>query len=135
MTPSWKKAVGCVAVGLLIGGFWYLNRNRPPWEEALRTIVVFAAVLVLLKIRLKRRSMALRILPMFVVKAVLVVIAALIETVLTNAQAVGDPALVVAVGLGVAVSAAASLGHRYFLVHPAPVASQSASGHRSGGVA
>lgn len=135
MTPRWKKAVGYVAVGLLIGGFWYLNRNRPPWEEALRTIVVFMAVLTLLKIRLKRRSMNVRILPMFVVKAVLVVIAALAEAALTSSHAVGDPTLIVAIGLGLAVSAAALLGHRYFLVPPQLVASRPNSARRSGGVA
>lgn len=35
-----SKATRYFLGGLLIGGFWYLNRHRPPWEEALRTIVV-----------------------------------------------------------------------------------------------
>lgn len=98
--------------GLLIGGFWYLNRERPPWEEALRTIMVFAAFLTFLKARLKRKSVELHLLPLFLAKLALIGIATTAQIYL--ASKVGDPALFVAIGLGLAVALIGPAGDSIF---------------------
>lgn len=113
MTPASKTRVRYVVGGLLIGGFWFLNRGRAPWEEALRTIGVFAVLVLVLKVRLHRRSVQVHIVPLIASKAVLIVVAALIQEALTHTM--GDPALVVAIGLGLAVALLGPLGdHRFF---------------------
>lgn len=110
--------------GLLIGGFWYLNRGRPPIEEALRTIVVFAVVMSVIKGRLRRRSVDVHLAPLIATKAVLVLIAAAVGAGLGHS--ISNPALVVAIGLGVAVCLVGALGDRHFFTQlsppsPAPV--------------
>ncbi|KIF77883.1 hypothetical protein QR77_36770 [Streptomyces sp. 150FB] len=104
--------------GLLIGGFWFLNRERPLWEETLRTIVVFAVVMFLLTIRLKRKGIELHLVPMIASKAVLVVLAALVESQIEDA--ISDPALVVSIGLGLAVTVLGPLGDSHFFSRLAP---------------
>lgn len=111
MTSS-SKVIRYVLGGLLIGGFWYLNRGRPVWEEALRTIAVFAVVMFLLKSRLKRRGVEVHLVPLVASKAVLVVIAAVVEDQLMDT--VGNASLVVAAGLGLAVMLFGPLGDRHY---------------------
>ncbi|MET9529391.1 MULTISPECIES: hypothetical protein [unclassified Streptomyces] len=116
MTSS-SKVIRYVLGGLLIGGFWYLNRGRPVWEEALRTIAVFAVVMFLLKSRLKRQSVEVHLVPLVASKAVLVVIAAVVEDQLKDS--IGNPSLVVAIGLGLAVMLLGPLGDRRFFTSTA----------------
>jgi peptidoglycan/LPS O-acetylase OafA/YrhL len=119
MTPAYKAACYIIS-GLLIGGFWYLNRGRPPWEEALRTIVVFAIIMIVLKARLKRRSINVHLVPLIASKAVLVIIAAIAEQELQHSMS--NPSLIVAIGLALAVMVIGPLGHsHYFTRQPSPV--------------
>lgn len=91
--------------GVLIGGFWYINRARPPWEEALRTIVVFAILMAALKAKLRRASVNVQLLPLVASKAVLVLIAAIVQQALEHKTTdSADAPLFVAVGLAVAVA-------------------------------
>jgi peptidoglycan/LPS O-acetylase OafA/YrhL len=110
--------------GVLIGGFWYLNRHRPPWEEALRTIVVFAIVMAVLKMRFKRMHIDVHLVPLVATKAVLVVIAAVVEQGIKHSTS--NPSLIVALGLGAAVVLVGSLADKYFFTRttlpPAPSA-------------
>jgi hypothetical protein len=117
---SSSKAIRYLLGGLLIGGFWYLNRSRPPAEEALRTIVVFAVVMTLLRAKLKAQSVDVHLVPLIAAKAVLVVIAALVEESLKHSTS--NPALVVAIGLGVAVALTGSIGDNYFFTRQSPPA-------------
>jgi hypothetical protein len=108
--------------GLLIGGFWYLNRHRPPWEEALRTIVVFAVLMAALKAKL-RASVEVHLVPLVASKAVLVLIGALIQQGIEHSMT--DPAnapLFVAAGLAVAVTILGPIGdsHYFTRVQSAP---------------
>ncbi|WP_406140174.1 hypothetical protein [Streptomyces sp. NBC_01089] len=119
MTSS-SKVIRYVLGGLLIGGFWYLNRGRPVWEEALRTIAVFAVVMFLLRSRLKRRGVEVHLVPLVASKAVLVVIAAVVEDQLMDT--VGNASLVVAAGLGLAVMLLGPLGDRHYFTRLAPSA-------------
>ena len=98
--------------GLLIGGFWYLNRHRPPWEEALRTIVVFAVLMTALKAKLRSKSVNVHLVPLVASKAVLVGIAAVIGQALEKSM--GNAQLVVAAGLAVAVTVLGPLGDSHY---------------------
>jgi hypothetical protein len=113
-----SKVMRYVLGGLLIGGFWYLNRSRPPAEEALRTIVVFAVLMTFLKAKLKAQSVDVHLIPLIATKAVLVAIAALVEESLRHS--IPNPSLVVAIGLGVAVILTGSLGNTYFFTRLSP---------------
>jgi hypothetical protein len=106
--------------GLLIGGFWYLNRSRPAAEEALRTIVVFAVLMTLLRAKLKSQSVNVHLIPLVGAKAILVTMAALVQESLKDS--VGNPQLVVAIGLGIAVALVGSVGDRYFFSRGLPPA-------------
>jgi hypothetical protein len=106
--------------GLVIGGFWYLNKSRPAWEEALRTIVVFAVAVTLIKARLKSKPVTIHLVPLIASKATLVLIAAGVEEALRTSHAVSDPALVVAIGLGLAVTVVGGLFHRFFFTINVP---------------
>jgi hypothetical protein len=112
------KAVRYLIGGLIIGGFWYLNRGRDPWADALRTIIVFALVMTLIKGKLKRQSVDVHLVPLIVMKAVLVVAAAAVEEGIKSSA--GQPALLVSIGLGVAVFLAGLLFDRFFFTRPAP---------------
>lgn len=119
MTPM-MKALRYVGGGLVIGAFWYINKGRPPWEEALRTIIVFSVVMVLVKGKLRNTPIDLHIVPMIATKAVLVIIAAAVETSIVGQ--VSDPALVTACGLGIAVILVGLVAHRFFFTMKAPPA-------------
>jgi peptidoglycan/LPS O-acetylase OafA/YrhL len=110
------KFVRYLLGGLLIGGFWYLNRHRPPWEEALRTIVVFALLMTVLKAKLRRSGVEVHLLPLVASKAVLVLIGALVEQGLTHSMTdPTDAPLFVAAGLAIAVTVLGPIGDsRYF---------------------
>lgn len=108
-----SKFVRYALGGLLIGGFWYLNKGRPAWEEAMRTVVVFSVLMVLLRMRLRRTGVDVHLIPLIATKAALVVIAAVVEEALEH-HAVSNPALIVAVGLGVAFFLAGALADSYF---------------------
>jgi drug/metabolite transporter (DMT)-like permease len=110
-----KKSVSCILASLLIGGTWYLNRGRPPWEEAIRTAVVLRLLLILLKFGLKRISLNLRIVPILVATTILIVIAAFTEAALINSHSVQEPTVVVSIGLVLAVAATVLLGGGHFL--------------------
>ncbi|HEY1705108.1 MAG TPA: hypothetical protein VGG75_35880 [Trebonia sp.] len=123
---SMPKAARYVIGGLLIGGFWYLNRGRPPWEEALRTIVVFAVLMLLLRARLRKAGVTVHLVPLIASKAVLVVIAAVVEQELRHSTS--DAPLVVAAGLAVAIMVLGPLGDgRFFSRRPQPVTADSAT--------
>jgi hypothetical protein len=107
MTRSARYFLG----GLLIGGFWYLNRHRPPWEDAVRTIVVFAIVMTILKVRLGRR-VDVHLVPLIGVKAALVLIAAAVEQAIRPSTS--QAPLIVAGGLCVAVVLVGMAGDRFF---------------------
>ncbi len=113
MTSS-SKVVRYLVGGLLVGGFWYLNRGRPLWEEVLRVVVVFAVLMFLLRSRLRRRSVDVRLVPLVASKTVLVAAAAVVEWRIEGS--VGDPSLVVAVGLGLAVALLGPLGDGHYFV-------------------
>lgn len=110
---SAQKSVRYLAGGLLIGGFWYLNRHRPPVEEVLRTVVVFTVLMTLLRAKLRRQGIDVHLVPLIATKIALVVVAALVQHVLRS-HAVADATLIVAIGLGVAVCLAGLVGDRYF---------------------
>lgn len=120
MTPTPKTLIRYIVGGLLIGGFWYLNRGRTPWEEALRTIATFAVLMLVMRVRLRRKSVHVHLVPLLAAKAVLIVIAALVEEGLEHST--GDAALIVAIGLGLAVAVLGPLGdHRFFTpITPTP---------------
>jgi hypothetical protein len=99
--------------GLLIGGFWYLNRDRPLWEDVVRTVVVFSILMTVLRLRLRRRGIEVQLFPLIATKAVLVVIAAVIEDTMDR-QSVSNSPLIVAIGLGLAVCLAGWVGDTYF---------------------
>ena len=101
-----------LAAGLFVGGFWYLNRGKPLYQEVLRTLAVFALWLLILKSRLSHRSIELRFIPAFIGKAVLVIIAAVTEMLLVAWT--DNPALPVAIGLALAVTVMGPIGHRHF---------------------
>lgn len=120
MTPT-SEAIRYVIGGVVIGGFWYLNHGRPPWEEALRTIVVFAIIMIIIKARLKRTSINVHLVPLIGSKAVLVVIAAIAQQEIRHS--VSNPSLIVAIGLGAAVMILGRLGDGKFFSyegHPSP---------------
>jgi peptidoglycan/LPS O-acetylase OafA/YrhL len=117
MTSS-SKVLRYVVGGLLIGGFWYLNRDRPPWEEALRTIIVFAILMMVLKARLKRRLLDVHLVPLIASKAVLVVIAAIVEQRL--GPSTSNPSLIVAIGLAVAVALLGPIGDSHYFSRAVP---------------
>ena len=119
------KAVRYLIGGLVIGGFWYLNRGRNPWEDAVRTIIVFAVVMTLLRARFKRQSVDVHLVPLVLMKAVLVVAAAAIEEAVK--PSVTDPALLVSIGLGVAVFLVGLLFDRFFFTRLAPPSAMTAS--------
>jgi len=126
MTLTSKARIRYVVGGLLIGGFWYLNRGRTPFEEALRTIATFAVLMVVMKARLKRKSVDLHLVPLLAAKAVLIAIAALVEEGLKHS--IGNPALVVSIGLGLAVALLGPLGdHRFFTSKKSPTPSPARS--------
>lgn len=75
-----------VLAGLLIGAIWYLNRARPPWEEALRTFVTFAVLVFVMRQRLRRRSIQVHVGPLLAGKAVLVALAAVAQGALVGAS-------------------------------------------------
>jgi hypothetical protein len=112
MTDASKSRLRYLIGGLMIGCFWYLNRHRPPWEEALRTMVTFALLMTLLKAHLRRKSVEVRLVPLISAKVALVIVAALIQSVL--ARTMDDPGLVVAIGLGLTVALIAPLAGEYF---------------------
>jgi len=115
MTSS-HKIIRYLISGLVIGAFWYINRGRPPMEGALRTIAVFVAVMFVMKIRLKRNNIEVHLGPLIVSKAVLVVIAALIEQGIKGS--VDNASLYVSIGLAAAVALLGPLGDsHYFTLH------------------
>jgi hypothetical protein len=112
MRSMTKTVLRYVVGGLFIGGFWYINRSRSPVEEALRTLCVFAALLLFARARLKREAIEVHLVPLFLSKAVLVGGAAIVETMLE--PRLNDPALIVAIGLGVVVAVLGPVGDRHF---------------------
>ena len=108
--------------GLAIGAFWFLNRDRPAWEEALRTLATFAVLLLLLNLHLKRRPrnpgtppIKINFVGALAAKAALVAVAALAESILGHWMT--SPAVVISIALAVAVALLGPLlNHR--LVHP-----------------
>ena len=115
-----SKPTRYIIGGLLIGGFWYLNRGRPPWEEALRTIVVFTILMIAMKARFKSRSINVHLVPLVASKAVLVIIAAIAEQGLEHS--VSNPTLIVSIGLGLAVMLLGPLGDSHFFSRQLPPA-------------
>ena len=132
MTPAWKTRVRYLVGGLLIGGFWYLNRSTAPWQEALRTIGVFTVLMLVMKVRLQRKSVHVHLVPLLASKAALIVIAALVEEGLTHTMS--DPALVVAIGLGIAVALLGPLGDHRFFTRTTPTATPTATATTDGRV-
>lgn len=109
------KPVRYLLGGVIIGVFWYLNRHRPPWEEALRTIAVFAVLMVLLKAKLRRAGIAVHLVPLVASKAVLVIAAAVVEQ--RWEHSASDPSnvpLYVALGLAAAVTVLGPIGDRHY---------------------
>jgi peptidoglycan/LPS O-acetylase OafA/YrhL len=117
---SSPKVVRYLLGGLIIGAFWYINRGRPPWEEAVRTVVVFGVLMALLKAKLKRRSVEVHLVSLVASKAVLVVLAAVVQERIKDS--VGNAALVVAIGLALAVTLLGPVGDSHYftrMVSPA----------------
>jgi peptidoglycan/LPS O-acetylase OafA/YrhL len=108
-----SKFVRYALGGLLIGGFWYLNKGRPAWEEVIRTVIVFSILMVVLRMRLRRTGVDVHLVPLIATKAALVVLAAVVEEALKH-HAVSNSALIVSVGLGVAVFLAGFLADSHF---------------------
>jgi peptidoglycan/LPS O-acetylase OafA/YrhL len=107
--------------GLLIGGFWYLNRHRPPWEEALRTIAVFAVLMTALKAKLRNSAVEVHLVPLIASKAVLVLIAAIVEQALTHGMSKpADAPLYVAAGLALAVTVLGPIGDGHYFSRVRP---------------
>ena len=107
--------------GLVLGCFWFLNRHRPPWEEALRTLATFTLLMTLLKARLMRQSKDVHLAPLIAAKAVLVIVAALIQAALGHTM--DDPGIVVAIGLGLTVAVLAPLADKRFFTRRTTVLS------------
>ncbi len=106
------KAIRTLLPAVLIGAFWYLNKSRPPWEEAVRTIIVFAVIMVIVRMRVAKRGVRVHLVPLIVTKAVLIAVAAAIQYAIKGH--VSDPALIIAIGLFVAVALSNLIGNRYF---------------------
>jgi hypothetical protein len=119
MTPTAKVRIRYLVGGLLIGGFWYLNRGRSPWGDALHTIVVFAVLMVVMRARLRGKSVDIQLVPLLATKAVLVAAAALVEVGLKHSM--GNAALVVSIGLALVVALLGPLAdHRFFTRNTQP---------------
>jgi hypothetical protein len=111
-TVASKARIRYLVGGLLIGGFWYLNRGQTPWEEALRTFGIFAVLMLVLKARVKE-SVEVHLAPVLTAKAVLLLLAVVVQEGLKHSM--DNPALVVGIGLGLAVALLGPLGdHRFF---------------------
>jgi hypothetical protein len=123
---STSKAMRYIIGGLIIGGFWYLNRGRPPWEEALRTIIVFAVIMLILKARLRTKSVNVHLVPLIASKAVLVIAAAIAQEELLRTTS--NATLFVAIGLGVAIMLLGPLGDGHFFTRQLPPASSKTYG-------
>ncbi|WP_030908261.1 hypothetical protein [Streptomyces sp. NRRL F-5126] len=117
---SSPKAVRYLLGGLIIGVFWYINRGRPAWEEALRTVVVFSVLMALLKARLRGRGVEVHLVPLIASKAALVLVAAVVQEGIKDS--VGSAALVVAIGLGLAVTLLGPVGDGHYFTRMAPTA-------------
>jgi peptidoglycan/LPS O-acetylase OafA/YrhL len=112
--------------GVLIGTFWYLNRGRPPWEEAVRTLAVFAALILLFGLRLRYRSrqsnnpppVRIHFVTAIAAKAVLVTVAAVAQWLLGHKMT--DPAAVVSIGLAITVALAGPRMNRHLFSVDAP---------------
>jgi hypothetical protein len=120
MTSASKARIRYLVGGLLIGGFWYLNRHRAPWQEALRTLATFALLMTLLRARLQRKSVHVHLVPLVAAKGALVIVAALVQTALGHTMA--SPQLIVAFGLGLAVALLGPFGDKHFFT-PRPTTS------------
>jgi peptidoglycan/LPS O-acetylase OafA/YrhL len=123
---SISKAMRYIIGGLLIGGFWYLNRGRPPWEEALRTFIVFAVIMLILKARLRTKSVNVHLVPLIASKAVLVIAAAIAQEELQHRTS--NATLFVAIGLGAAIMLLGPLGDGQFFTRQLPPASSTTHG-------
>ncbi|MGQ4512399.1 hypothetical protein [Streptomyces sp. DW26H14] len=123
--PSSPKVVRYLIGGLVIGAFWYINRGRPAWEEALRTVVVFGVLMALLKARLRSKSVDVHLVPLIASKAALVLVAAVVQECVKGS--VDNAALFVAIGLGLAVMLLGPVGDgHYFTRRVAPGSADSA---------
>ena len=108
------KSIRYLLGGVMIGVFWYLNRHRPPWEEALRTIVVFAVLMAALKVKVKS-AVDIHLVPLVASKAAIVVAAAVVEQVLEHSlKASSEVPLYVALGLAVTVAVLGPFGDSHY---------------------
>jgi hypothetical protein len=113
------KIIRYLIGGLVIGAFWYINRNRPPFEGALRTIVVFGALMFVAKLRLRNKGVDVHLVPLIGSKAILVVIAALVEQGIKGS--VDNASLYVSIGLALVVAFLGPFGDsHYFTSHEEP---------------
>ncbi|MEZ0110031.1 MFS superfamily sulfate permease-like transporter [Catenulispora sp. EB89] len=109
------KSIRYLLGGVMIGLFWYLNRHRPPWEEALRTIVVFAVLMAALKAKVRSAGIDIHLIPLVVSKAAVVVAAAVVEQVLEHSmRASSDVPLFVALGLAATVAVLGPFGDSHY---------------------
>lgn len=102
MTRQGKVRLRYALMGLSIGTFWFIGRNRPAWEEAIRIIIVFTVIIVLFRLLLARRGIRVRLVPILCTKVVLVVIAAAVETLLS--RWISEPGTYVAIGLALIIA-------------------------------
>lgn len=115
------KPVRYLLGGLLIGGFWYLNRHRPPWEEALRTLAVFAVLMTALRAKLRSADVEVHLVPLIASKAVLVLIGAIVQQALAHGLSdPSDAARYVAVGLALAVAVLGPIGDGHYFTRARP---------------
>jgi predicted membrane protein len=76
--------------------------------------------MLVMKVRLQRKSVHLHLVPLLASKAALIVTAALVEEGLTHMMS--NAALVVAIGLGIAVALLGPLGDHRFFTRTTPAA-------------
>ena len=112
MTRIWRSRLKYAIGGSVIGGFWYFNRQHPPWEEGLRTLIIFGALILLARARLRRRGIKVHFITLLATKAALVAIAVAAGTLLSPYMQ--GSALVVACGLGLAVAVLGAIFDGYF---------------------
>lgn len=99
-------------VGLVLGGVWLISSGESLWTHTLRAVVVFAVVLLLLRVRLNRRTRGPQIsFGWFIgTKLVLILLAAVVQWLLDQAGA-AHPDVIVAAGLVVLATLTGPLLH------------------------
>jgi hypothetical protein len=115
MSRAGKIRLRYTIMGLAIGTFWFLGRDRPAWEEAIRVIIVFTILIIIFRALLGRRGIRIRLAPILVTKITLIVVAAGVETLL--GLWVPGAGVYVAIGLALVIGVGGPRFDRHLFVY------------------